>query len=231
MRQVIPNSVRVCSRGDSVGSLVFTDTGRLLPPPVLIWLPILLPRVLGTCGSPNFLSSLSSAKKEDEMPSKTEVAKVKDLSPAIIDLERLMTRMNEVNVAIGRRAYELFEARGREHGHDLEDWLDAERELVQFFPVTFTDSGESLVVRSEVPGFAGGEIEVAAEPERVFISGRRETQASSQEGTLRKESAQVFRAVDLPVSVDPERATAKLNDGILEITLPKMPPEGDVKKI
>ena len=70
------------------------------------------------------------------MPSKTEVAKVKDLSPAIIDLERLMTRMNEVNVAIGRRAYELFEARGREHGHDQEDWLDAERELVQFFPVT-----------------------------------------------------------------------------------------------
>jgi hypothetical protein len=30
---------------------------------------------------------------------------------------------------IARRAYQLFEARGREHGHDVEDWLQAEREL------------------------------------------------------------------------------------------------------
>jgi hypothetical protein len=30
---------------------------------------------------------------------------------------------------IARRAYELFEQRGREHGHDVEDWLQAEREL------------------------------------------------------------------------------------------------------
>lgn len=30
---------------------------------------------------------------------------------------------------IARRAYELFVARGRAEGHDLEDWLQAEREL------------------------------------------------------------------------------------------------------
>ncbi len=145
------------------------------------------------------------------MPSKTEVAKVKDLSPAIIDLERPIARMNEIHEAIGRRAYELFEARGREHGHDLEDWLDAERELVQFFPVVLTDSRESLIVRSEVPGFTGDEIEVGVEPERVFIGGRRETQAPSREGALSKESAQDF-CIDLPVRVEPERATAE--DGV-----------------
>jgi hypothetical protein len=30
---------------------------------------------------------------------------------------------------IARRAYDLFERRGREHGRDLEDWLQAEREI------------------------------------------------------------------------------------------------------
>ena len=30
---------------------------------------------------------------------------------------------------IAQRAYELFVARGGEHGHDLEDWLEAERSL------------------------------------------------------------------------------------------------------
>jgi len=30
---------------------------------------------------------------------------------------------------IRKRAYEFFEARGREPGHDLEDWLRAELEI------------------------------------------------------------------------------------------------------
>ena len=31
--------------------------------------------------------------------------------------------------AVSHRAYHLFQARGREHGHDVEDWLMAETEL------------------------------------------------------------------------------------------------------
>jgi len=30
---------------------------------------------------------------------------------------------------IRRRAYELYEQSGREHGHDVEDWLRAEEEV------------------------------------------------------------------------------------------------------
>ena len=30
---------------------------------------------------------------------------------------------------IARRAYERFEARGKEHGYDQEDWFEAEREV------------------------------------------------------------------------------------------------------
>lgn len=32
---------------------------------------------------------------------------------------------------IALRAYELFTARGYQHGHDVEDWLRAEAELAQ----------------------------------------------------------------------------------------------------
>jgi hypothetical protein len=31
---------------------------------------------------------------------------------------------------IRQRAYELYEARGREEGHDIDDWLQAEDEVV-----------------------------------------------------------------------------------------------------
>ena len=36
----------------------------------------------------------------------------------------------ELEEQIHRRAYELYEARGREHGHDREGWLQAEAEIL-----------------------------------------------------------------------------------------------------
>jgi len=33
------------------------------------------------------------------------------------------------NSDVARRAYDLYLARNREHGHDVDDWLRAEREL------------------------------------------------------------------------------------------------------
>lgn len=35
----------------------------------------------------------------------------------------------ELEKAISLRAYELFQQRGEQHGHDLDDWLRAETEL------------------------------------------------------------------------------------------------------
>ena len=35
----------------------------------------------------------------------------------------------EFEEKVRRRAYELYEQRGREHGRDVEDWLEAEAEL------------------------------------------------------------------------------------------------------
>ena len=38
-------------------------------------------------------------------------------------------RRNPITEAIAQRAFELFLARGEQHGHDLDDWLQAEREF------------------------------------------------------------------------------------------------------
>jgi DUF2934 family protein len=37
----------------------------------------------------------------------------------------------ELEEKILQRAYELYEERGREDGHDIEDWLCAEEEITQ----------------------------------------------------------------------------------------------------
>ena len=44
-------------------------------------------------------------------------------------VERLATEPADAEIAA--RAYQLYEARGREHGHDLADWFNAEAELRQ----------------------------------------------------------------------------------------------------
>jgi hypothetical protein len=42
---------------------------------------------------------------------------------------------------VARRAYELYEARGRTDGAELEDWLQAERQLVESYGAGTENSG------------------------------------------------------------------------------------------
>ena len=40
---------------------------------------------------------------------------------------------------VARRAYELYEARGAQPGWDLDDWLQAERELTSMVPAKISE--------------------------------------------------------------------------------------------
>lgn len=45
---------------------------------------------------------------------------------------------------IRMRAYQLFQQRGCEHGHDLDDWLQAEAEIMGKRPVVRADQRTAL---------------------------------------------------------------------------------------
>ncbi len=51
-------------------------------------------------------------------------------TPEIVSGEGLGDFASKIQEAIAHRAYELFEARGYQDGHDLEDWFRAESELL-----------------------------------------------------------------------------------------------------
>lgn len=145
-------------------------------------------------------------------------------SPLIVKAEELIGDISQLTRLIERRAYELFDGRGRQDGYDLADWLRAEAELLHPVPIEITESGDHLTVRAEVPGFTAKEIELGVDPRHLFIRGRAE-QASEQktENTLYSErlSNEIFRVLDLPVEIDAERVMTKLRDGVLQINLPK----------
>lgn len=55
-------------------------------------------------------------------------------------------------LAIAHCRHELFEARGREHGDDLEDWLRAESQLLCLVAIAMSESKDSMSVRANVAG-------------------------------------------------------------------------------
>ena len=49
-------------------------------------------------------------------------------NPSVLSL-RQAENTAELEQQIQRRAYQLYEQRGRENGHELDDWLEAEAEV------------------------------------------------------------------------------------------------------
>lgn len=145
--------------------------------------------------------------------------------------EKLFERMQQIYDSIARRAFEIFEGKGGTFGHDLDDWFEAESEILHPARVEVQESDDALIVCAEVPGFCAKELEVSVEPRRVTVRGQKEASDERKKGkTLYTErrSDQIFRVLDLPVEVDPFKTTATLKDGMLEL---KMPRASKVRKI
>jgi HSP20 family protein len=127
--------------------------------------------------------------------------------------------------ALSRRAYEIFEGNGREFGSDLENWFQAERELLHPVHVSVEEFDDSFAVRAEVPGFSEKELEINLEPRRLTITGKREAKKEEKKGKkvyAERCCDEILRMVDLPAEVETDKVNATLKNGVLEFTLPKV---------
>ena len=152
-------------------------------------------------------------------------------SPKLITRESQLDKLRGFHEAIARRAYELFETRGCEHGQDLADWLRAESDVLQPLPIKVGEYRDRLAVEAELPGFSAEEIDVSVEPRRLIISGRTSPADKEAENFFAREilakSTEVltkgtFRLLDLPVEIDANKVEAKLTGETLKVTLPKL---------
>jgi HSP20 family protein len=151
-------------------------------------------------------------------PAKASVPVRKSATDDVFD------QIEETYNAIARRAFELFDNRGRWFGNDLEDWFRAESELLQPVNLEITETDDNFTVRAEVPGFSIKELTIDVEPHLLTITGRHEAQEESKKGkTIYSERSgkQVMRVVNLPADIDTSKATATLKDGVLNLELPK----------
>ena len=138
--------------------------------------------------------------------------------------KNIFERMDRLYDTISRRAFELFEKDGRVDGHDLNHWLEAEREFLHPVHIRMEETDGEFVVHAELPGFTASDIEVNVEPRRVTITGKRESKQENKKGNaiyVEQCSDEVFRTMELPAEVNPTKVTATLKDGVLDVQLPK----------
>ena len=129
--------------------------------------------------------------------------------------------------AIARRAYEIFESRGSAAWHELEDWRQAESELVKPLCHGRMPMDDTLWVGADASIFEQGTIEIWVAARRLTIcgtpriKGQGAVPTQSRSGGIEK----ILRVADLPFEIDPSNVTTKFSGQSLEILLKKAEPE------
>jgi HSP20 family molecular chaperone IbpA len=151
---------------------------------------------------------------------------------ALIDADEQSRRMQE---AVARRAYAMFESRGSAPGHELEDWRQAESELVSPLCCGRMTIDDSLWVGADVGVFEEGTIETWVAPRKITICGKPRVDkvgAHREHTGPRPGGEMIFHVLDLSAEIDPSQVTAKFNGPSLEIFLRKAgaEPEPEAKQ-
>jgi len=129
-----------------------------------------------------------------------------------------------VEAAVARRAYKIFENRGSASWHELEDWRQAETELLR--PCCSGQMSVDGLIRvgTDAHIFEEGTIEIWVAPHRLTICGKPRTTkagAGSKGSASGHDAEMIFHVVELTGEVNPLLVTPKINGPSLEVMLGK----------
>jgi HSP20 family molecular chaperone IbpA len=128
---------------------------------------------------------------------------------------------NTLNGRIRERAFELFEERGGREGQTLENWFQAEEELLQFPQAHLKERDGSFHLHMEVPGFHATDVRVIALPESLVISARSKHRHSRNHLAAVGEK-RIFQRFRLSAPIDTQNVHATLENDSLAITAHKL---------
>lgn len=86
------------------------------------------------------------------------------------------------------------------------------------------ETDTELIIEIEAPGLKPGELDISVENSSLTIRGERKVEREENKGELRlseREYGAFCRTVELPAGVQSEKASAKHENGIVTISLPK----------
>ena len=103
--------------------------------------------------------------------------------------------------------------------HHLEAWTPA---------IDVYETESAFVVTAEVPGVNRDQVDLAFEDRRLTIRGQRSDRAAAGDvlhfHQVERGFGSFVRTFEFADKIDVERVSADLTDGVLTVTLPKVPP-------
>jgi HSP20 family protein len=103
---------------------------------------------------------------------------------------------------------------------------------VRYAPLDFIDEGDHYNIHAELPGFTKENVDVQINSDGMTIRAKKETEKEDKKKNYlhRERAYSAFeRSVSFPEEVDPAKADGKMNNGILELKIPKKEPRPEAK--
>ena len=96
--------------------------------------------------------------------------------------------------------------------------------------VDLCETADSFIIKAELPGLARDQVRVDVRDGRLTLQGRRDARITCEHyHQVERGHGEFSRTFALPPTVDADRISADLADGILTITVPKNPEAGPRK--
>jgi HSP20 family protein len=93
--------------------------------------------------------------------------------------------------------------------------------------VDLCETADAFIVTAELPGLGREQINIQVSEGRLTLQGRRDARVPCEQyHQVERGHGEFSRTFALPPTVDTERITADLRDGVLTITIPKSPEKG-----
>jgi HSP20 family protein len=136
-------------------------------------------------------------------------------APSIFD------QMKEMQDRIMQRAYEIFERNGSMLGRDLDNWTQAERQLVWKPPFELCEKDGQFQLEAAIAGVDAKDINIEVTPEDIVLTANTQHQHTDQKGIVHYcefESGKMFRSIHLPKKINPDKVRAEFKNGLLRLT-------------
>jgi HSP20 family protein len=149
-----------------------------------------------------------------------EDKKMADTVP-VRKLSSIHNEMKEIQDRIMRRAFEIFKTSGSTLGRDLENWTEAERELVWKPAFELSESDGRFHLEAAISGVDPKHIDIEVTPEDIILKAETHHQHRATKGVVHYcefASGSMFRAIHLPKKINPDKVKAEFKDGLLRLT-------------
>ena len=142
-------------------------------------------------------------------------------SLAIRKTSSVFDEVNEIQERITQRAYEIFERNGAVFGRELDNWLQAEEELLWKPSIELCEKNGELLIEAALSGLDPKDVEIEVTPEDIILKAETQHQHKEQKGIVHIcdfKTGMMFRSIHLPRKINPDRVKAEFNNGLLRLT-------------